>query len=743
MTYQLKRLFRNYKSFCGQQRLAIMLACTIILIISQSTSLIYDFTSFRRESRARLGAMAEIIASNLSSAMVLGDSLAIEKSIQSMKSDPSIIQLFVLNNRGKVTSYYERGSNQQLPNDVEQRLKELGHGFKNSFFEFSPKVSRPIIYEGKKLGTILLELDSSIFLNKLLISFGIGTSILLISMLGSYQLAKRLGQIVTDPILSLAATMDEISRTKDYRLRAEVSSVAELSHLAQGFNEMLDEIARRDQALLERQESLHQLANYDTLTGLPNRAMFRDRLAQALRLSGRNTEKLAVIFIDLDDFKLINDTHGHRVGDLLLNEVSRRLEMETRGDETLARLGGDEFIIFLQNIKSANLAIQVARKHLQNLLAPYLIEENQLFISASIGIALYPEHGDTAEILVKSADIAMYQAKEKGKNQIEFFSQTLYSRVSERLSLQGDLRRALKDEEFVLHYQPRINLLTGKWSGVEALVRWQHPQHGLISPLTFIPLAEETGLIMQLGEWVLRNACQQLHRWHCEGILLPRISVNVSPVQFRRQNIVELVRSAISEASLCTKALELEITESALMDNIEQAIHTLRQLQDMGVNISIDDFGTGYSSLSHLRTLPVNILKIDRSFLLNAHELKEDAQILSAIIAMAHSLNLEVVAEGVECEQHEALLYAQGCHETQGFFYARPMAAEEISRILRKNRLPLQSVINTIDDENQQFCFMLKDYGEEAEQSCLQAPHRPLACQGKVYCEAGSVKIAA
>lgn len=739
----IKRLFKNYKSFCGQQRLAIMLACTIVLIISQSSSLLYDFTSFQRESRARLGAMAEIIASNVSSALVFDDFAAIEKSLDSMKGDPSIIQLFVINDQGRVVSYYERGSNSPMPDDVEQRLKKLGHGFVNTFFELSPKASRSIIYNDKKLGTILLELDSSIFLNKLMVSFGIGTAILLISMLGSYLLAKRLGQIVTDPILSLAATMDEISRTKDYRLRAEVSCVAELIHLASGFNEMLDEIARRDQALLERQESLHQLANYDTLTGLPNRAMFRDRLAQALRLSERSAGRLAVLFIDLDDFKLINDTHGHRVGDLLLNEVSRRLELETRGDETLARLGGDEFIIFLQNIKSAGNAMQVARKHLRNLLGPYLLEDNQLFISASIGIALYPEHGETAEILVKSADTAMYQAKEKGKNQIEFFTQALYSRVSERLSLQGDLRRALKNGEFVLHYQPRINLLTGKWSGVEALVRWQHPQHGLISPLTFIPLAEETGLIMQLGEWVLRNACRQLHRWHCEGINLARISVNVSPIQFRRQNIVELVKSAIREASLCTQALELEITESALMDNMEQAVSILRQLQNMGVNISIDDFGTGYSSLSHLRTLPVNVLKIDRSFLLNAHELKEDAQILSAIITMAHSLNLDVVAEGVECEEHEALLRAQGCREAQGFLYARPIPADELAHMLRQNSQSLQSISYRMCNDDQQTCCTLDGPCGDNSEVCLQVPYRPTACQGKIICGAGSAQIAA
>jgi EAL domain-containing protein (putative c-di-GMP-specific phosphodiesterase class I) len=338
----------------------------------------------------------------------------------------------------------------------------------------------------------------------------------------------------------------------------------------------------------------------------------------------------------------------------------------------------------------------------------------------------------------------MYLAKEKGKNQTEFFTQALYSKISERLSLQGDLHRALKDGEFVLHYQPRINLFTGQWSGVEALVRWQHPQHGLISPLTFIPLAEETGLIMQLGVWVLRNACHQLHRWHCEGIHLARISVNVSPIQFRRQNIVELVKNAISEASLCTQALELEITESALMDNMEQAVSILRQLQNMGVNISIDDFGTGYSSLSHLRTLPVNILKIDRSFLLNAHELKEDAKILSAIIAMAHSLNLEVVAEGVECEKHEALLYAQGCREAQGFYYARPMPAEELAHMLRKNNQSLQSLARPIFDDNRQSCCVLKEpCGDASGQVCLQIPYRPAACQGKIFCEASSAQLAA
>ena len=491
------------------------------------------------------------------------------------------------------------------------------------------------------------------------------------------------------------------------------------------------------------EEQISYMAYYDTLTRLPNRQLFNDRLTQALRRSERAGEKLAVLFIDLDDFKLINDSHGHRVGDLMLEEVARRLEEETRANDTLARLGGDEFTILLHDVKSEENVLLVAQKHLHNLQAAYQLDNKQLFISASIGVALYPDHGDTVEVLVKSADVAMYQAKEKGKNHIEFFTEELYSKASERLSLQGDLRRALEQEEFVLHYQPRINLLTGCWSGVEALVRWQHPERGLLLPLTFIHLAEETGLIMPLGEWVLREACQQLHRWHDEGLNLARISVNVSPLQFRRQNILELVKSAVSNACLCSRALELEITESALMHDMAQSIATLQRLQHLGVNISIDDFGTGYSSLSHLRTLPINILKIDRSFLRTAHESADDAQILSSIIAMAQSLNLAIVAEGVECAEHEALLQQQHCREAQGFFYARPMPADELTCLLRDGNHSFEPVASRSGGDSQQPCSLPAGdtnlSGDGPQPVCLQVPGRPLACQGRRFCATATV----
>lgn len=692
----LRQLFLHTTSFRNQQRLAILLVCSFVLIVSLVSSLAFDFYSFSRESRARLGALADIIAAEISAAVMFDDRTAIHKSLQALAADPAIAQLFVVDPHDRlIASYIREGTTRNSYDASAARLSELKTSLATDPpLQISPKVRRPIRHDEVNLGSILVQLDSSLFINKLFASCGIGLAILLISLFGSYLLARRLGRIITAPITSLANTMEEVSRTKDYTVRAEVHTVSELASLSHGFNSMLEEIALRDAALLERQERLYRLVNYDPLTGLPNRSLFRDRLAQTIRHAERSGEQLAVMFIDLDDFKLINDTHGHRVGDLLLVEVARRLEVETRDDDTLARLGGDEFIIIQNNIKSSENALQVGKKHLQNLLAAYQLDDKQLYVSASIGISLYPEHGESGEVLTKSADTAMYQAKKQGKNHVVLFTQALYTKASERLSLQSDLRRAVEQQEFMLCYQPRINLRNRSWSGAEALLRWHHPQHGMIMPSMFIALAEETGLIMELGAWVLNKACMQLQQWRTAGILLPHISVNISPLQFRRQNIVQLVGSAIAAAQICPQSLELEITESALMEDLDASIQTLRELQELGVRISIDDFGTGYSSLSHLRSLPVDILKIDRSFVMHADASQDDAQILSAIISMAHSLHLSVVAEGVETEAHQQLLQLHNCNEAQGYFYAKPMPADQVAAFLNASSIKPEPVIS-------------------------------------------------
>ncbi|MDD2898761.1 MAG: EAL domain-containing protein [Desulfuromonadaceae bacterium] len=669
-------IFRSASSFRTKQRLVIMLACSIVLVVTLLCFLVYSFYTFNRESRERLEALSDIVGADVGAALAFGDDQAVSKSLSAIKADPSIKRLFILNDNEQISAHYHRGD-VGPPVDLLRCLNATRSESRQHFFKLSPSIERPIMKEGVRLGTILIEQDEHVITEKIVATSAISLFILSFALGFSYLLADRFQRIITDPVTAIATTMQEVSYTKDYSKRVSASDTDEMNTLAERFNEMLSEIERRDEDLLERQEQLHHMANFDVLTGLPNRVLFNDRLEQALLRASRTGDQLAVLFIDLDDFKMINDTHGHRTGDQLLLETAARLSAGTRAGDTLARLGGDEFTVFLQDIKSPESALSVARKHIKTLFVPYQIDEKRLFVSASIGVALFPSHGTTAETLVKNADSAMYLAKEKGKNNVELFTDSLHTILSERLGLCNDLHRALEQEEFELYYQPRVNLERNTWASAEALIRWNHPELGMVSPDKFIPLAEQTGLILQLGEWVIREACRQLHQWHAQGFYLPRISVNVSPLQLQRQDLLGIVKETLTENRLCTQALELEIVESALVEDMGRSITILRELKEIGVKISIDDFGTGYSSLSYLRTLPVDILKIDRSFLLNVHESEKDEQILAAIIAMSLSLGLEVVTEGVESVEQGHILRKHKCQDAQGYYFARPMPAEE------------------------------------------------------------------
>lgn len=708
------KLIRSPNTFLGQQMRMIVLACVIVLSVSLSVTLVYETYQFKNDSLGRLKTIADMIAAENSAALAFGDYGAVQNSLRILAADETILQLFVFDASQNPVAWYVRGAGDVRPPDLAERAEEVLKDAGDYFFEMSPEVARPVIVDRERLGTVAIEMDGKVFVEKLTASAGIGVAILFVAVFASYLLAMKLGRIVTQPISSLLATIREVADTKNYTCRAQVGGVREVVELSEGFNSMLLEIERRDLQLMARQDKLHKMANYDSLTSLPNRSLFNDRLNQALRHAKRTDERMAVLFIDLDEFKPVNDTYGHKAGDSLLIEVARRLEGITRIDDTVARLGGDEFTVFLQGLKSEEDAQLIANKHLDNLRAPYQYGDKQLFISASIGIAFSPEHGGTAEVLVKSADTAMYHAKSKGKNNIVVFQEWMYGEMSEKLSLQNDLRRVVEKGELVLHYQPRINLKTGKCISLEALVRWRHPERGLIPPMTFIPLAEETGAILKIGEWVLREATRQLNDWHHKGLYIPRVSVNVSPKQFVRQNIVELVKSVVADSKLCFKNLELEITETALMSDMTQSVAILRQLQELGVNISIDDFGTGYSSLSSLRILPISILKVDRSFVMQAHESDDDARILSAIIAMAKSLNLEVVAEGVELARHVELLKKFNCTEAQGYYFAKPMEPEKLKDFLSDNGY-LPTVL-------------------PPEMACLKSPERASGCLGNRFC---------
>ena len=425
------------------------------------------------------------------------------------------------------------------------------------------------------------------------------------------------------------------------------------------------------------------LAHHDFLTDLPNRMLLSDRVANAIALARRHGKQCAVLFLDLDRFKHINDSLGHPIGDQLLQSVAQRLVACVRGSDTVSRQGGDEFVVLLSEIEHAEDAALSAEKILLALAAPHSIAENELHITASIGISIYPEDGQDAETLIRCADTAMYHAKDKGRNNYQFFTEDMNVRAVERQFLEGSLRRALERQEFVLHYQPKINLQTGAITGVEALIRWRHPERGLIPPAQFVPIAEDCGLIVPIGRWVLREACRQAQAWIDAGLPPMPVAVNISALEFQSKDFLDGVRAILKETRLNPRYLELELTESVLMQDAESTAPALIALKAIGVRLAIDDFGTGYSSLSYLRQFPIDTLKIDQSFVREITAGSLDDTIVSAMISMGRTLKQRVVAEGVETAEQFAFLRRQHCDEGQGYHFSRPVSAEEFVTLLK------------------------------------------------------------
>jgi diguanylate cyclase (GGDEF)-like protein/PAS domain S-box-containing protein len=427
---------------------------------------------------------------------------------------------------------------------------------------------------------------------------------------------------------------------------------------------------------------MSHLAQHDALTDLPNRMMLNDRLTQAISLARRNHHLLAVLFLDLDGFKNINDSLGHSIGDKLLQSVSARLLACVRKSDTVSRQGGDEFVVLLPEVTHAADAAISAAKIITELKNAHGIGEHRLHVTVSIGISTYPDHGENGETLIKNADTAMYHAKQCGRNNFQFFKPDMSLRAVERQSLEGQLRYALERQELLLHYQPKVNLKTGAIVGVEGLIRWQHPLRGLLLPGQFLTIAEDTGMIVAIGQWVLREACRQTREWLDAGLLAVPVAVNISSLEFRSQQFLEHVQVALKDTCLDPRYLELELTETVLMQHAESTTYALGQLKAIGVRLAVDDFGTGYSSLSYLTRFPIDSLKLDQSFVHNMIAKSNDAIVISAIISMAKSLKQSVIAEGVETVEQLAFLKAHGCDEGQGYYFGRPAAAQQFANLL-------------------------------------------------------------
>ena len=492
----------------------------------------------------------------------------------------------------------------------------------------------------------------------------------IIIILSIFQ-ATRTAKNITAPILKLYHRVKSSTAEKDV-LCSPLGSNDELEDLAQAFD--------------ERTLMLQYQAEHDSLTDLPNRLLFLDRLRQSIKKAERDDTKLAVLFIDLDRFKEVNDAYGHAMGDELLQVVASNIKKALRKTDTIARLGGDEFAVMLVDIHNVDLVVDLTQKLIEIFKDPLILEQNQFFITCSLGIAVYPFNGITPEELVKNADAAMYRAKDEGRNTYQFYTQDMTDKAFERVTLENELRHAIINDEFTVCFQPQYQIENRKITGMEALIRWQHPSMGMVSPGKFIPLAEETGMIVEIDRLVMKKAMTQFMEWKLAGLQPGKLSINLSMIQLNHEDFLDAVKVIIFDSQIEPRELLFEVTETQVMRNPERSVIMLQQLKELGVNLAIDDFGTGHSSLSHLKRLPVDKIKIDRSFVMDIPQDKDDIELTNAIIALSQSLGLDIIAEGVETEEQARFLIQAGCVEAQGYYFSTPLDVGSMEQLLRESR---------------------------------------------------------
>ena len=695
---------------------------TLLIVIISSVSLLIASLAFITSDRintqqtvsGNLATMADIIAANSSAPLLFSDPVAAQETLGFLESQRHIQAAAIYDIDDQVfSSYVKPGLEIELP------ATNL-HEENTLFWGDHVELYTDIIYEGERIGVVYLRSNMERVHARLMWYLGIVGIVLAASLLVTFLLSAQLQRFITDPLLRLSAIARQVSTEKNFSVRVIGEGRDELGNLIRDFNAMLDEIQMRDNELREHRLKLeervarrtHELeianaqlekskeqaesvasrmeyhAHHDALTGLPNRILLNDRIQSELAHARRQQTNTALLFLDLDRFKIINDSLGHAVGDQLLRVIARRLNNCVRDEDTVARLGGDEFMVLLPRISGSADAGRIARKIIDSLVDPISCNGHELHITTSIGISIFPYDGNDAETLIKHADISMYRAKELGRNKAVYYTAEMNAGSRKQLAMETNLRKAVEKNQLRLFYQPKIDITHNAIVGFEALLRWEHPTMGYISPLDFIPVAEDSGLIVPIGEWVLNTAFRQLRSWHDAGHSGLTMAVNLSSAQLSRPGFEDVVENALEASGLMAAMTELEVTENVAMENIESAVAVLEKLKCMGVSIAMDDFGTGYSSLSYLRRLPIDSVKIDKSFVREIPDSSEDVTIAQAIIAMAQSLKLSLVVEGVENVRQLNFFRQQGVSIVQGYLFSKPVEAAEILTMLDSQTVP-------------------------------------------------------
>ena len=662
-------------------------AITVALFIAVAVAVSTEYADSRNAAIESLEVQSAMVAKNTSAALVFGDEKGAWDVLQAFSASSHVVLAVIYDAEGiELASYVNprlhrnEVTHEHIHSDhAEPDLHEDTSDLNNKLH-----LVQNIIFDNKIVGRLFIEADISYVYEDIFNYLVFMVLVALASLLFATILLVRLSRTILSPIGTLIQLMERVKQKDDYSIRSDNISGDEIGLLTQHFNNMLEHIQINDEQLehelTERYKAeahLDKLAYYDVTTGLPNRHFFQKHLSNAVKRAIEDKQKMVLMFLDLDNFKAVNDTLGHATGDVLLKQAAVRLSKVLRRNDHICRIGGDEFAIIIENIDEVDVTSVVIEKCFEAFSKPFVFDENKFFVGVSIGVSVCPDDATTINTLLVNADMAMYDAKERGKNNYQFYNRAMNESHSRKYLLLNDLRNAITHNQLELYYQPQVNSQDGSLVGAEALMRWNHPINGLIPPDEFIPISEESGMILLLGEWLINAACGHIQRFRQSGLKDFTVAINISSLQIREENFVDMVSDALERAGLESTCLELEITESTLMDDSEFVIDKLKKLKSRGIKISIDDFGTGYSSMSYLKNFPVNTLKIDKSFVSGLPDSVEDKAITSAIITMAKGLDISVVAEGVENQEQAALLKSYNCDVLQGYYYSRPVPLHE------------------------------------------------------------------